>query len=128
MDYKILVKEVKESGENLVHVLIENKFPVSEAFWEFDKEIEEWYLIIVTKLVEEKGALKTYSKIGSILRENKIDIRLDKIKVIKSKDKRAKVVRKILRSSPKALDNIRVSGSAFNSIYFDDLYIYKIKK
>jgi hypothetical protein len=126
MGNKILVDEYELNGKKLIDALKENKFPLSGAFWEFDQEIEDWYLMIVTKLVEEKGPIATYSKIDEIIKKYDIHIRLDSIKVIKPKDKRALVIKGIIQASSNSLADIKISGSGFNSIYFEDLYIYNL--
>jgi hypothetical protein len=127
MGNKILVDKNIQDGKRLIQLLKEDKFPISGAFWKLKTETNEWKLFIITKLVEEKGPTKTYTRIDNILEAHKdeIDIYLDEITVIKPKDKLSKIYRGIIKTSPKPLKDIRVSGGAFDSIYFEDLYIYK---
>lgn len=129
MGNKILVDKNVKDGLRLIEYLKQDNFPINGAFWKLKTETNEWKLFIITKLVEEKGPLKIYTKIDNILESHKdeIDISLDEIIVIKPLDKLAKIYRGIIKTSPKPLKEFGISGGAFDSMYFEDLYIYKVK-
>lgn len=69
MDQIPLVTEQIESGRKLVERLTANGVPITTAGWVKESDRWQWYLYLVTPLVDEEGdTLPAYRRILAVLR------------------------------------------------------------
>src|SRR5437764_933855 len=62
-----LTKEMIDAGERLVAKLDEIGFPVTAAFWLFDREINEWRFTLATPETDTAGSLAVYGTVHRVM-------------------------------------------------------------
>jgi hypothetical protein len=72
MDQDTLVKQI-EGGRTLIAQLRGRGFEVKDAFWAKTDDSDQWYLYIVTPVVEELGPLEAYRQIHTAIGDYRWD-------------------------------------------------------
>ena len=102
-------------------------FPVKAAFWLYYPESEEWRLVIATPLVDEQGALKTYSRLQPVLLSiQPSELSLQNIAVMSPGDSLVKAFRRALRTSPGRSDLRFPRGTVEGRTYIEGAYVYRL--
>jgi hypothetical protein len=127
MDKKVLVSIDIEAGKKLLEILDKTNMEITSAFWFYLSEIEEWRLILATKLVEKEGPRKAYTNllenIGNYVKD--IDIPLEAITLISPNDPLNLLLREAIQTGH-GISGIRFSGNVINGILIKDSYLYRI--
>ena len=69
MDQTILVNEQIAEGKQLLDRLREAGFPVTAAGWIWESERSQWYLYVVSPIVEDEGRGIAYRRIHAVVRQ-----------------------------------------------------------
>ena len=127
MDKKILVDSNIVEGEKLLEILDKTNIEITSAFWFYLPDIEEWRLMLATKLVEKEGPNKAYTKLLENINENNtvISIPLEAITLISPKDPLNLLLRSAIQTGP-GISSIRFSGNVINCVLIKDSYLYRI--
>src|SRR5262249_14755024 len=93
MHLKILVDQDIQSGQRLIDAL-DQRLPITAAFWLNSEESERWRLVIVSPLVSEGKAVEAYRLVDETLTANHIPLPLEAISILDRVDTRYKDVRR----------------------------------
>lgn len=127
MDKKTLVNIDIEEGKKLLEILDKSSIKITSAFWFYLTEIEEWRLMLATKLIEEVGPQKAYTKLLENTNKHKetIDIPLEAITLISPNDPLNLLLKSAIKTGPK-ISGVRFSGNVINGVLIKDSYLYRI--
>jgi hypothetical protein len=102
MYIKILVEQDVQNGRKLVEAL-QDRLPISAAFWLNEDEANEWRLVIVSPLVSAGNARGAYHIVERALEETGVKVPIDNILVLSPVDLRYKQVRLASQGVPTGL-------------------------
>ena len=102
MDQIALVERQIEDGQKLVEQLAVSGLPVCTAFWVNATEASQWYLYIVSPVVDERGLTEAYRRVQAIMSQMPEPFWLDpfEVKVIGTKNPIAEEVVATLERHP----------------------------
>jgi hypothetical protein len=138
-----LVEKDIEDGRKLIEALDQADFRVHAALWFYFSDSEEWRLMIATPLVDEQGPKETYTRVQSVLAklfktsrfvpihgfpqvEVSTGISLKDISVVSPKHNIIQALRAAIRTGP-GISGIRLTRNAFNNVFIEDAYIYRMQ-
>ena len=102
MYQKVLVDREFEDGQRLLDAL-PSFFRVISAFWLYFDEANEWRLVLISPVVNEKGVRFAYQVIEQVLADNQIPIPLENVSVLSRNDLRYKQVLQAATGTPSGL-------------------------
>lgn len=120
----ILVDDMIKAGEALVEALDDANVEVRSAFWFYDREDEDWQLIVGMPLVDEAGPARAYEVIRGVLKQLGLPLFLRQISVRSPKDELVDLIRQGLPTPP-GIHSMRVMRSAIRSVPIEDVFIYR---
>lgn len=120
-----LVERDIENGRQVIRALDKAGITVRSALWLHDRESGDWRFLLAMPLVDKDGPLSTYKRIREILAEQSIDIPVWSIGVMGSTEAFPRTLKLFIKTTPKAIDNIRFSGVVIGNKVVDDAYIYR---
>jgi len=127
MDKKTLVNIDIEEGKKLLKILDNSSIKITSAFWLYLTDIEEWRLMLATKLIEEVGPQKAYTQLLENTNRHKdtIDIPLEAITLISPNDPLNLLLKSAIKTGP-GISGVRFSGNVINGVLIKDSYLYRI--
>lgn len=128
MDTAILVeKHIIEEGKRLIEALDKADFQVQAAMWSYSPDSETWHLLIASPFVEEKGPLKAYSFIQSVLKQLSppFEISLSDIAAVSPSNRVVRALSTKIHSGP-GISGIRLTRNVIDNTFIDDVYIYRV--
>ena len=122
----VLVESDVEMGRELLRILDETKFPVTDAAWIFFPDIEEWRLVIRTPKAERNLQQALLELAVSLDQRGDLRKRLDlsRVKLVPPKDKMLAAMGSVVRVE--GTSNIRFSRNVINGVLIDDALIYRL--
>jgi len=127
MDKKTLVNIDIEEGKKLLEILDNSSIKITNAFWFYLTDIEEWRLMLVTKLIDQVGPQKAYTILLENTNKHKdtIDIPLEAITIISPNDPLNLLLKSAIKTGP-GISGVRFSGNVINGVLIKDSYLYRI--
>jgi hypothetical protein len=127
MDKTVLVDKTIKEGEKLIEVLDNTQFDVRAAMWFYSTENDEWRFIVASPFVDLNGPKKTYEFIQKELKNLPEDfgIPLKSITVLSPQNELIRLIRIAIRTN-KGISGIRFTKNVINSVFVEDVYIYRI--
>lgn len=123
-----LVEQDIKAGESLVKALDEARFRTSAALWLYFSEPSEWRIIVASPEVDERGPIRAYTRLQSILAKASLAIPLGDISLVSP---RTDVIRRLRRAirTPRgvSISHIRLRGATVDSVFIEDAHIYRMK-
>ncbi len=116
------------AGESLVNKLDESGSQVAAAFWLLDDEKKNWELIIVSPLVGSEGPRSFYKRINDIYEacaDDESIVSLHDIRVSNIHNRIVDAMRNSVLAGAQ-LSNNRMGKNYIDSVYVEDMYLYKI--
>ncbi len=121
-------------GVKLLKQLREINFPITDLLWNYYEEREEWQLVIVSRLVEEKGPLHCYGVVRKAIDHIPMDefytFSLSDVKVLAPGERLARSVENTLFMLYPAGEKARfkhIDHSYVGDSYIEDAYIYNLE-
>ncbi len=104
------------------------KFPITVAMWLFERERDEWTLIVATPLYDQLGAHKAYLRLIEILSvDGPVALSDLPIRLESARRPMIKALRKMFgKATP--VSGMRLGHQSVGGVWIDDAYIYRIKK
>ncbi len=99
MDTSILVEELVDEGKNLLKYLFEYEWKIAAAFWNLDKDSNQWKLYLSIPLLKTEGARSIYLRLTKRIAiiSPPISIDVDDIRLISSDNDVVKGIKSILK-------------------------------
>jgi len=133
MDQEVLVilkeqltPEMIEAGEQLLSKLDEIGYPITAAFWLFDREINEWQFTFATP-ERNFGPTEVYEKVDSVMRDlwgDEADDHIKNIRAIRPDSELAQRLKKIPGVS-RTLGRTKFDNQYIDGRFIDDALIYR---
>jgi hypothetical protein len=117
---QLLVEQDVQNGRKLVEAL-QNRLPLSAAFWLNAEEANEWRLVIISSLVSEGNARLAYRLVEQALAETHVSIPLDNISILSPSNLSYKEVRLASQGIPSGVTVAQNFGGVGLA---GDAYIY----
>jgi hypothetical protein len=119
---RVLVEPLISEGNQLLESLKRSRFPVKAAVWHYDRDAEEWRLIVVSPSVDRTGPLAAYTRIQAALaRTSPSRLELSDIVAIGP----ASAAYRSLRESLGTFGSGPIFGDAANRTV-EDGYVYQV--
>lgn len=125
---RILVDSQIECGKQLIQELDARSVRVDAAFWMFNADSQGYQLIIGSDDVDSQGARPLYREIQEALKALPPDQRVSFSDIMATANTTSVVTTfsTSIRTSPEAIESIRVSNRPVNRQWIDDAYIYRM--
>jgi hypothetical protein len=126
MDQATLVDHQIDDVPRLIDQLRKDNIDVQAAFWYYRSEADQWYLYLVSDLVDQKGYIEAYKAVLKVM-EQLPDLwtHWREVKLIGPDDPLEKAVIDF-RSKQRSPLPARVRGTNLGKIYIEDAYIYQV--
>jgi hypothetical protein len=119
-----LVDHQLDDVPRLIDQLRKENVDVRAAFWYYRSEADQWYLYIVSDIVDQKGAIEAYKAVHQVMGKlNDLWIDPMEVKLIGPDDPLAKAMIDF-RSKRRSPLPARVQGTNLGKIYIESAYIY----
>jgi hypothetical protein len=119
-----LVTDRIEDGHKLVARLVESGFPVTAAAWLWTTEHGQWFLYILSPLVESEGRRAAYGRVFAVLQEmSPLGIEPLDIKLPSPTDPIGKALINVRRTQPTRRD-LPWGVSQLDGLTVEGAYIY----
>ena len=126
MDQATLVEHQIDDVPKLIDQLKRDNFDVKAAFWLYTSEADQWFLYLVSEIVDQLGTTAAYKIVyGSMRRMAGLWINPFEVKLVGSDDPIAKAVVDF-QAQMHAPVPTRVRASRLGNIYIDNAYIYPV--
>jgi hypothetical protein len=126
MDQATLVEHQIDDVPRLIDQLKGDTFDVKAAFWLYTSEADQWFLYLVSDVVDRVGTTEAYKIVYRSMRQlTDLWINPFEVKLIGPDDPIAKAVME-MRANMRAPLPTRVRGSKLGEIYIENAYIYYI--
>jgi hypothetical protein len=127
LDKETLVKTDLDVGRRITEALDQTEIKLRGSLWLFDKEEDDWRLILVTSLVDSRGPMATYAMVQRALAKAQLtsELSLRKISVMSPNDALIKTLRTALRTGP-GMHAVRVTKTAINNTFIEDVLVYRV--
>lgn len=114
-------------GKRLLEKLDRSRIPVTGALWFYVTSSDEWRLLLVSPVVDQKGPKKVYLKLQSVLAtlEPPIKISLKRISVLSPQHELIQLLKKAIRTGSE-IQEIRFTRNTINNIFIEDALIYRL--
>jgi len=124
MDQCSLLEAQLQSGQQLVEQFMADGHSVQAAFWARTSDDENWFLYIVTELVDQLGSLETYRTVRSALEKlGPSWLALSEVKVISPAEPMSQDVISIIKQRNSPLPT-RIGSRVLGRIGVDQAYLY----
>jgi hypothetical protein len=126
MDQAALVEHQIDDVPGLIDQLGKDKFDVKAAFWLYTSEADQWFLYLVSDLVNQLGSTEAYKMVYQSMRSlPSLSINPFEVKLVGPDEPIAKEVLNF-QAKMRAPVPTRVRGSQLGRIYIENAYIYYI--
>jgi hypothetical protein len=126
MDQATLVEHQIDDVPRLIDELKRDKFDVKAAFWLYTSEADQWFLYLVSDVVDQAGITEAYKIVYRSMRQlTGLWINPFEVKLVGPDDPIAKAVIEMQANMHGPLPT-RVRGSRVGEIYIENAYIYYI--
>jgi hypothetical protein len=126
MHQATLVEHQIDDVPKLIDQLKRDKFDVKAAFWLYTSEADQWFLYLVSEVVDQVGTTAAYKIVcGSMRRMTGLWINPFEVKLVGPDDPISQAVVDF-QASMHAPVPTRVRGPNFGKIYIENTYIYPI--
>ena len=126
MDQATLVEHQIDDVPKLIDQPKQDNFDVKAAFWLYTTEADQWFLYLVSDLVDQKGITEAYKGAYKAMRRmSGLWINPFEVKLVSPDDPVAKAVVEFL-SKQRAPLPTRVRGMNLGHVYIESAYIYPI--
>lgn len=117
-----------EFGKSVLRQLDAASFPISVAIWIFNREDDEWRLVIGSPLYEKLGAQKAYQALIDALSADEPIMLMDL--PIHLMGNRKPLIRELRQRYGKSTvtEGMRIGLQSIGDRWIDDAYVYRIKK
>jgi hypothetical protein len=125
MDQLTLVANQITDGQRLAEKLAQNGFEVTAAGWIRTTEDGQWFLYLVSPVVDEKGPLGAYRRVNALLRQmpQPFSVHSLDVKLIGPTEPIAEGIQDMHRRYP-AKSPIHLGETQLNGVSIDGAYIY----
>ena len=127
MDQATLVEHQIEDVPRLINQLKQHHCDVKDAFWLYSSEAEQWFLYLVSDVVDQKGITEAYRIVYKALSQladvSAVWINPFEVKLVSPSNRIAKAVSDLL-SKQRAPVPTRVQGANVGDVYIETAYIY----
>lgn len=129
MGKTLLVDKDIEDGKRLIKALDKSDFPVDGALWFYFTTSDEWRLLLVSPLVDEKGPKEVYASIQLVMAKLKLPlgILLKRISVLSPKSELIQLLRMAISTGP-GISEIRFTRNTINNVFIEDALIYRLSE
>lgn len=108
----------------LTDALKRDNFDVKAAFWLYTSEADQWYLYLVSDLVDQKGTTEAYGLVFQTMRRlTNLRINPFEVKLVSPDEPVAKAVLDFLAKQHAPLSTW-VRGTNLGNVYIEHAYIY----
>jgi len=124
MDQATLVEHQIDDVPKLIDQLKQDNFDVRAAFWLFTSEADQWFLYLVSDVVDRNGITEAYKLVYKVLRRlTNLWINPFEVKLVSPDHPIAKAVIDFLskQHAPRAT---WVRGTNLGDVYIEHAYIY----
>lgn len=126
MDKTTLVDNDITEGKKLIERLDKTYFNVSAALWFYDTELNEWRFYLATDYLKKHTLQDAYNFVQDELKEiNAVNISSDNISIVDMDDELVKLIKFIITTGKKDIQNIRVSRNVINGVMIEDVFVYR---
>jgi hypothetical protein len=124
MDQTSLVEHQIDDVTRIIDELKVENFGVNAAFWLYTSEADQWFLYIVSDIVDEKGIAEAYRLLYSAMRRlPNLWINRFEVKLVDPKDPAATAIIEFAKSQETPLPTW-VRGTRLGDVYIERAYIY----
>ena len=115
-------------GKDLLVSLARKNVSVTAAFWFYNRESDEWRLILSLPQVAKEGSKASYAKIQKLLPKSGSApiVRLSDIGLVKPKDWLVKLLGIVIKTREDAIADIVFEQCSINNHFVDSAYIYRL--
>jgi hypothetical protein len=126
MDQATLVDDQIDDVPKLIGQLKQEHFDVKAAFWLFTSEADQWFLYIVSDVVDQRGITEAYKAVYQAMNPL-TDLWIDpfEVKLVSPSDAIAKAVMDF-QSRRRAPLPTRVRNANLGNVYIEGAYIYPV--
>jgi len=126
MDKTTLVDNDITEGKKLIERLDKTSFNVSAALWFYDTELNEWRFYLATDYLKKHTLQDAYNFVQDELKAiNAVNISSDNISIVDLDDELVKLIKFIITTGKKEIQNIRVSRNVINGVMIEDVFVYR---
>ncbi len=124
MDQTTLVEHQIDDVPKLIDQLRQDNFDVKAAFWLYTSEGDQWFLYLVSELVDQEGITESYKRVYKTVRGlSGLSITPFEVKLVGPDDSVAKAVIDFLSKQHAPLPTW-VRGTKLGDVYIEHAYIY----
>jgi len=126
MDQATLVEHQIDDVPKLIDELKVDNFDVKAAFWLYTSEADQWFLYLVSDVVDQKGIKEAYKAVYKAMKRlTKPSIDPFEVKLVGPGDPVAKAVIDFVSKQYVPLAK-RVRGTNLGNVYIENAYIYSL--
>ncbi|HVZ18832.1 MAG TPA: hypothetical protein VG897_17075 [Terriglobales bacterium] len=115
-----------EFGKRLADALKQSDFPYKGVFWLFEDQNDDWRLIVVTSLVEEKGRREAYLQLSRVTSGiSGTDFQQTRITVMSTDDPLYRALHDVFAPAA-SVEGARLRNTTVNGIVVPEAYLYEI--
>lgn len=98
------------------------------ALWLYQPDADEWRLIIVSPLVDEKGPRAAYKRLQDVMSKSRTapPVRLADVSLLKDADPLFHLLATAVQTGVKDIGEIRFRNSVINGVHIEDALLYRI--
>lgn len=126
MDKETLGEDIIAPGRRLIEALLEQGVPISAACWLKEDDDYQWFLYVITPLVDNDGATKeAYTAIVHALRRirDSFGIHALDIKAVGEESELARAIRE-LHQQKTSSRGFRLGSRRFGGLSIEGAYVY----
>ena len=128
MDQATLVEHQIDDVPRLIDQLERDKIDVKAAFWLYTSEADQWFLYLVSDVVDRKGITEAYKLVYKAMRRlTNLSINRFEVKLVSPGNPVAKAVIDFLSRQHAPLATW-VRGTNLGDVYIENAYIYNISR
>jgi len=122
-----LVDSDIKDGKRLIEALDRANFPLNGALWFYLADSDEWRLLLVSPLVDDKGPKQAYASIQLMIAEFRppLGISLKRISVLSPRSELIQLLRMAIRTG-RGISEIRFTRNTINNVFIEDALIYRL--
>ena len=126
MDQATLVERQIDDVPRLIDQLRRDNFDVKAAFWLYTSEADQWFLYLVSDVVDQMGITEAYKAVCRAMRQlPDLWINPFEVKLVGPDDPVAKAVIDFLAKRPTRRPE-RIRGTRLGNVYIEDAYLYHV--
>jgi hypothetical protein len=126
MDQATLVEHQIDDVPKLIDQLKRDNLDVKAAFWLYTSEADQWFLYLVSDMVDQKGITESYKLVYKAMKRlPRLSIDPFEVKLVGPGDPVAKAIIDFLSKQRAPLAR-RVRGTNLGDVYIENAYIYYI--